>query len=81
MKLSRDESGASLIKKLAKFGYIVTRQKCSHIRLSRIMETSEHHLTIPNHDPIKIGTLSKFLNDVAHHLGMNKEELAKLMNE
>jgi predicted RNA binding protein YcfA (HicA-like mRNA interferase family) len=81
MKLSRDESGASLIKKLAKFGYIVTRQKGSHIRLSRIIETSEHHLTIPNHDPIKIGTLSKILNDVANHLGMNKEELAKLINE
>ncbi len=81
MKLSRDESGESLIKKLAKVGYGVTRQKGSHFRLSRTTEFTEHHLTIPNHDPIKIGTLSKILNDVAKHLEISKEELAKLINE
>ena len=81
MKLSRDESGASLIKKLGKFGYVVTRQQGSHIRLSRIVEDKEHHITIPNHNPIKIGTLSKILNDVAQHLEMDKEELVKFINE
>jgi predicted RNA binding protein YcfA (HicA-like mRNA interferase family) len=35
MKLSRDESGASLVKKLEKLGYIVTRQKGSHIRMTK----------------------------------------------
>jgi len=56
MKLSRDESGLSLIAKLAKLGYVITRQKGSHIRLYSFSEENEHHLTIPNHDPIKIGT-------------------------
>lgn len=47
MKLSRDESGASLMKKVAKVGYFPTRQKGSHIRLTRINGENEHHLTIP----------------------------------
>jgi predicted RNA binding protein YcfA (HicA-like mRNA interferase family) len=81
MNLSRDESGDSLLKKLSKLGYVVTRQKGSHIRLSRIAENSEHHITIPNHDPIKIGLLSKILSDVAKNLDISKEELIKLLKE
>lgn len=81
MKLSRDESGASLMKKLAKVGYFPTRQKGSHIRLTRINGENEHHLTIPNHDPIKIGTLSKILNNIASESGLTKEELMKLIYE
>ena len=81
MKLSRDESGISLVKKLSKLGYIVTRQKGSHIRLTITLDEHEHHITIPNHDPIKIGLLSKILNDVAVCLGLTREELLKLINE
>ncbi len=81
MKLSRDESGASLIKKLSKLGYVVTRQKGSHVRLSRIAIDKEHNITIPNHDPIKIGLLSKIISDVAQHLEIEKEDLLKMLNE
>jgi predicted RNA binding protein YcfA (HicA-like mRNA interferase family) len=81
MKLSRDESGSSLVKKLANVGYVVTRQKGSHIRLSRKDENGENHITIPDHDPIKIGLLSKILNDVARQLDISREELLKLINE
>jgi predicted RNA binding protein YcfA (HicA-like mRNA interferase family) len=81
MKLSRDESGESLIKKLSKLGYVVTRQKGSHIRLSKIDENVHLHITIPNHNPIKIGLLSKILNDVARNLDMSKEALIKLIDE
>jgi len=35
----------------------------------------EHHLTIPNHDPLKIGTLSSILKDIAIHLAKSKEEI------
>jgi predicted RNA binding protein YcfA (HicA-like mRNA interferase family) len=80
MKLSRDESGESLVKKLFKVGYLVTRQKGSHIRLSRITENDEHHITIPNHSPIKIGLLSSILNDVAKHLNISKIELLEKIN-
>lgn len=81
MKLSRDESGSSLVKKFANVGYVVTRQKGSHIRLSRKDENGEYHITIPDHDPIKIGLLSKILNDVAKQLDISREELLKLINE
>ncbi len=81
MKLPRDESGASLIKKLSLLGYKVTRQKGSHIRLTVTNHETEHHITIPNHDPIKIGLLAKILNEVATQLEITKEELLKILNQ
>lgn len=75
MKLPRSVSGNELIKSLQKLGYTVTRQKGSHVRLSCSMPTGEHHITIPNHDPIKLGTLSAILSEVSttHHI--SKQEL------
>ena len=81
MRLSRDESGSSLVKKFSKRGYIVSRQKGSHIRLTRTNEGQEYHITIPNHDPIKVGLLAKIINDVAQQLGISKEELITILNE
>ena len=46
MRIPRDLSGEDLIKLLTKFGYQVTRQQGSHVRLTTQME-GEHHLTIP----------------------------------
>lgn len=77
MKLPRDESGLSLIKKLSSLGYFQTRQIGSHIRLTRIIEGREQHLTIPNHNPIRIGTLSDILKEVAIQLESSKEEIIK----
>ena len=57
MRLPRDVSAESLVKMLKKFGYSVTRQSGSHFRLTT-NENGEHHITIPNHNPIKIGTPS-----------------------
>ena len=75
MKIPRDVSAKELIKSLSKIGYEVTRQKGSHIRLS-IQRPFEHHITIPNHDPIKIGTLSAILSDIAQSRGQSKESIA-----
>ncbi|MBD0263605.1 MAG: type II toxin-antitoxin system HicA family toxin [Tolypothrix sp. T3-bin4] len=74
MKLPRDLSGEDLIKALAKLGYEKTRQTGSHVRLTT-QEHGEHHLTIPAHDPIKIGTLNAILRDVANHFDLEREEL------
>jgi len=59
---------------MAKFGYLSTRQSGSHIRLST-QQNGQHHITIPNHDPLKIGTLNAILTEVAQHLGIPKQEL------
>ncbi len=77
MKLSRDVSAKELIKTLSKFGYEITRQKGSHIRLTRKTESSSHHVTVPNHDPLKLGTLSEILSQVSTNLGISKEEFFK----
>lgn len=67
--------GADLIQKLSKMGYHPTRQKGSHIRLSRVSENGEHHITIPNHDPLKIGTLSSIITCIAKEFEISKNEL------
>jgi len=67
--------GENPIRALGGLVYSVTRQTGSHIRLTT-NERGEHHLTIPNHDPIKIGTLSAILGDVAGHFGLNRDEVA-----
>jgi predicted RNA binding protein YcfA (HicA-like mRNA interferase family) len=74
MKIPRDISANVLIKMLKKFGYSPIRQTGSHIRLTTL-QNGEHHITIPNHSPIKLGTLSGIISDVASHLDKTKEEL------
>lgn len=74
MKLPRDLSGAELVRALGRLGYRVTRTTGSHVRLT-IEQPSEHHLTVPAHDPLKIGTLAAILAEVAAHVGIDRDEL------
>jgi predicted RNA binding protein YcfA (HicA-like mRNA interferase family) len=76
MKLPRDLKAIHLIKKLEVYGYEVNRQKGSHIRLVST-KRGVHHLTIPNHSPLKTGTLSNILKAVADHFQITKEEVIK----
>jgi predicted RNA binding protein YcfA (HicA-like mRNA interferase family) len=74
MKLPRDLSGADLAKALSGIGYRITRQTGSHLRLT-IEKPLQHHITIPAHDPLKVGTLSAILADVAANLKISRDEL------
>ena len=74
MKLPRDITGVELVKRLAYLEYRVIRQTGSHIRVTT-QKNGIHSLTIPAHNPLKIGTLSSILNDVANHFSMTKETL------
>jgi len=74
MKLPRDITGNDLAKLLRKLGYNVTRQTGSHIRLSAT-ECGEHHLTIPAHNPLKIGTLAAILSDIESRHKLTREKL------
>ena len=74
MKLPRSLSAQELIKALGRYNYKANRQKGSHIRLTTSLN-GEHHVTIPNHDPLRIGTLSSILGDVADHLSKTKDEV------
>jgi predicted RNA binding protein YcfA (HicA-like mRNA interferase family) len=76
MRLPRDISGAELVKALKVLGYKTTRQTGSHIRLTTRREGT-HHLTVPNHDPIRIGTLASILDSVAEHFKTDRNNLLR----
>jgi predicted RNA binding protein YcfA (HicA-like mRNA interferase family) len=76
MKIPRDISGEELIKLVKPYGYVVTRQTGSHIKLST-EQNGQHHITVPHHDPSKIGTLASILSDIALHFKITKQELFK----
>lgn len=79
MKLPRDISGVELAKALRVLEYEITRQAGSHIRLTTLVK-GEHHVTIPAHNPIKIGTLAGILADIAAHHGISRDELLRLLS-
>ncbi len=79
MKLPRDVSGDDLAKALRVLGYGVTRQTGSHLRLTTA-DDGEHHVTVPRHSPLRIGTLAAILDDVAAHFGISRDELLEKIN-
>ncbi len=80
MSLPRNISGKDLIKLLTKLDYEQTRQVGSHIRLTT-SRNGTHHVTIPNHKPIKLGTLSGILKDVGQHFGKTKDEIWEIIRK
>ena len=76
MKLPRDLGGEDLAQALARVGYHVTRQTGSHLRLTATLG-GEHHVTVPRHKPLRVGTLNRVLKHVAEHLGLDRDELVR----
>lgn len=79
MKLPRDVSADALIHALRQLGYIVTRQKGSHIRVTTQLG-GEHHEVIPQHNPMRVGTVHSILKSVSQHHRMSVEELMRLLD-
>ncbi len=76
MRLPRDLSGDDFIRALGRFGYRITRQSGSHVRLST-EEGGTHRLTIPRHKSLRVGTLAAAINDVALHFAISREAVAE----
>ncbi len=76
-KIPRNISGKELAKILGVYEYKIVRQRGSHIRLVSNLKEIEHKITIPDHSPIKIGTLNNILNDIAGYLAVSKQDLLK----
>ena len=74
MRLPRDIGGVELARALVKVDYQIARQSGSHIRLSH-PGPPQHHVTIPAHAPLRMGTLAAILGEVAAHLGVSRDEL------
>ncbi len=67
-RLPRDLSGRDLAAALRRaFDYQITRQTGSHIRLSTKLG-GEHHVTVPDHDALRVGTLAGIVESVAVRL-------------
>jgi predicted RNA binding protein YcfA (HicA-like mRNA interferase family) len=78
MKLPRDLSGNELIKGLRRVGYEMSRQKGDHVYMTT-QANGEHHVSVPLHNPLKIGTLANILDSVSTHLQMTREQLLRSM--
>ena len=80
MRLPRDLSGSDLAQTQGNLGYSIARQTGSHLRLTT-QQHGEHHLTIPQHDPLRVGTLSAILADVTDHFKITREQLLNRLFE
>jgi predicted RNA binding protein YcfA (HicA-like mRNA interferase family) len=74
MRLPRDLSGNELVKRLQVLGYTPTRQRGSHVRVTT-QQNGEHHITVPRHNPLRLGTLSGILQSVADHFALTRNEV------
>ena len=75
MKIPRDLSGRELAKALCKnWDYRQVHQEGSHI----ILQTdtpSRQRIPVPDHNPVRIGTLNSILRLVAMHKGVDKQDI------
>lgn len=76
MRISRDVGAEDLISLLRRNGYESTRQTGSHICITTILN-GEHHVTIPRHKPLRVGTLQAILSDIAGHLNTDWRTFAE----
>jgi len=79
VRIPRQVTGPEVARALRVLGYERVRQDGSHLRLTTQLNGT-HHVTVPNHKPLKVGTLlGGVLKPVAAHHRLTVEELlAKL---
>ena len=78
MRLPRDVSGEDLARRLARLGYQTTRQTGSHLRRTTD-RNGPHHITIPRHAALRIGTLAAILAELESHHHLDREALLDLL--
>ena len=75
MRLPRDLSGVELARLLHRYGNEITSQTGSHVRLTSTIRGNAHHLTIPAHKQLRVGTLNAILRSVEADLKMDRRQL------
>jgi predicted RNA binding protein YcfA (HicA-like mRNA interferase family) len=68
-------SGRQLLRALQRAGFVVLRQKGSHVSMEKRSAQGYWRTIVPMHREIRPGTLSDILNQT----GLSKEELAELL--
>ena len=75
MKIPRDLSGREIAKMLCKhWDYRQVHQEGSHIILQTDIP-SHQRIPVPDHNPVRIGTLNSILRLVATHKGVDKKDV------
>jgi len=75
MKLPRDGSGRQLVAaRVRSWGYREVNRVGSHIVLQTDAPT-HHRLSVPDHSPLRIGTLNGILKAVAQAKGVSREDV------
>lgn len=73
MKLPRDASGREVVQALCRdWDYRVVHQVGSHV----ILQTESpfpHRLSVPDHHPVRAGTLNAIVRAVARHKGVDRQ--------
>jgi len=77
VKIPRDLSGRELVKILCKhWDYVELKQEGSHIILQTEVP-SRQRIPVPDHSPLRLGTLNSILRFVARHKGVEKEDVLR----
>jgi hypothetical protein len=42
-------------------------------------QEGEHQVTVPRHNPLRVGTLSAIIGDVATHFNLSREDVLRLL--
>ena len=71
--------GKDLVKLLSRLGYVVVRQRGSHVHLRCALPDGDHTITVPLHDEIAPGTLNDILTRVASRTWQKKDELIRML--
>ncbi|MGO8787367.1 MAG: type II toxin-antitoxin system HicA family toxin [Terriglobia bacterium] len=75
MKIPRDLSGQQVVRTLCRdWGYLLIHQEGSHVVIET-EEPSHQRLSIPNHNPLRVGMLAAILRAVANHKGVERQAI------
>jgi predicted RNA binding protein YcfA (HicA-like mRNA interferase family) len=81
MRLPRDIGSQDLARRLGQYGYSISRQTGSHLKLTSNHNGREHQVTFTTGYPFRMATLNNILVEVAAYLAIEKDALvAALFN-
>lgn len=79
MRVPKDINGREVLKLLERhYGYYKTRQSGSHIRATTL-KNGQHHVSIPDHSPVKENTLKGIIKDVASHFDTTPDDVCLVL--
>jgi predicted RNA binding protein YcfA (HicA-like mRNA interferase family) len=78
-KIPRNLDSNDFIKLLKYLNYNFVHQRGSHIKFSKTINDSKFSISLPNHKPLKVGTLSAIINQICIQNNMQKDEIIRIV--